>query len=802
MPRGRATIEACMWRPVPGLVQTQMSVVHSAAESNNSHAGCGRSTIMIDTPCNYAWSRLALGTSVVLMVVTTVAAQTAAPVVAPVAHTGASTPWMDSTLSPDARADMLEAQMTPDELLQLVKGYFGVKGHSIFTRPAPEDLQALLRDTAGYVPGVARLGIPALIESDGGVGIANSNRTRPGDEATAFTSGLMMAATWNPDIAFAAGAAIGAEARDRAYNVVLDGAMNLAREPRGGRTFEYVGEDPLLAGTMAGQEVAGVQSAHVISTVKHFAFNDQETGRMEVSAKIGESAARESDLLAFELAMERGNPGAVMCAYNRYNGTYACENDFLLDSVLKQDWKYPGWVLSDWGGVHSTLKAANAGLDQESAAGFDHEEYFGAPLREAVGDGTLAPARLRDMVHRILRTLFAKGIMDNPPAVSAPDISAHLALAQSEAEEGIVLLKNSGGVLPLGSHIQSIVVIGAHADFGVLSGGGSSQVIPIGYARALDEAAGDANFLPPNGEIFDPPSPTSEIANAAHGARVTYRNGEDVARAVDAARQSDVAIVFAEQHMSEGGDVADLSLPRRQDSLIQAVAEANPRTIVVLETGGPVKMPWIDKVPSVLEAWYAGNDGAQAIARVLFGQVNPSGKLPITFPENEDQLPRPEISRNTAGSPVVDYLEGADVGYRWFARKNLVPLFPFGFGLSYSSFHVGNVTARGGATISVDADVTNDGAVEGKETVQVYAAPPGDSEPEMARLIGWSKVDLRAGETRHVSIVSDPRLIADFDTECPCWHIDGDDYAVRAGTSSAPLGPEIDVALQEREIPP
>ena len=710
--------------------------------------------------------------------------------------------WMNPSLSPDSRADLLEQQMTRDEQLRLVKGYWGVRGHSPFTRPAPDDLQHLLRNTAGFVPGIARLGVPSLVESDAGSGIANTNHTRAGDEATAFTSALMMAATWNADIASAVGAAIGAEARDRGYNVMLAGAMNLAREPRGGRTFEYAGEDPLLAGTITGAQIAGIQSAQVISTVKHFAFNDQETGRMEISANIGEEAARESDLLAFEIALERGDPGAVMCAYNRYSGTYACENDFLLTTVLKHDWSYPGWVLSDWGAVHSTLQSAEAGLDQESGSGFDHKEYFGAPLREAVMDGSLDPVRLHDMVHRILRTLFAKGVMDNPTTIRTPDVAAHVELAQGEAEEGIVLLKNAAGALPLSKQIGTIAVIGAHADFGVLSGGGSSQVIPIGYGRAVLDAAGDARFLPPAAEIFDPPSPAAAIAAEVPATSLVYLNGDDIALAADAARQSDVAIVFAEQHMSEGVDVRDLALPGRQDQLIAAVAAANAHTVVVLETGGPVKMPWLGQVSAVIEAWYAGNRGAPAIARVLFGEVNPSGKLPITFPQSEDQLPRPEIATQ-GGRPLdVDYSEGADVGYRWFARKNLTPLFPFGYGLSYSTFHISNVTALGGTNITISADVTNDGPMEGKETVQAYAAPPGDMEPEMARLIGWGKVDLRSGETRHVTMTADPRLIADFDTDCPCWHINNDSYAVRVGTSSAALGPEIDVELDEREIPP
>ncbi|HEX9159119.1 MAG TPA: glycoside hydrolase family 3 C-terminal domain-containing protein [Rhizomicrobium sp.] len=721
-------------------------------------------------------------------------------------------PWTDPELAPDARADLLDAQLTQDEELQLVHGYFGVKGGSIFSKGAPKEFQAQLRNTAGFVPGISRLGIPPLVESDAGVGIADSGRVRKNDEATALPSTLLMAATWNPSIAFTAGSVVGNEARDRAFNVVLAGAMNLAREPRGGRTFEYAGEDPLLSGTMVGAEIAGVQSAHVISTVKHFALNDQENGRMVLSANIGEGAARESDLLAFELAIEGGEPGAVMCAYNRFNGVYSCENDFLLNKVLKQDWHFPGWVLSDWGGVHSTVPAAEAGLDQESASGFDRKEYFAAPLVDAVASGNLDPARLHDMAHRILREMFAKGVMDEPATVRGSDVTAHLGIAQREAENGIVLLKNTNGALPLTRQIGTIAVIGSHADLGVLSGGGSSQVIPVGYAKSLMFPVGGsvivlpggARAMPTEGQVYDPPSPLAAIAAEAPQAKMVFDNGEDAGHAAQSARSADVAIVFAKQWMSEGHDVPNLSLGN-QDAMIAAVASANPHTVVVLETGGPVLMPWLQNVPAVVEAWYAGNKGAIAIARILFGDVDPSGKLPITFPASENQLPRPQLPSPYSGNTPfdVDYsIEGADVGYRWFERRKETPLFPFGYGLSYTSFHLSNVAVQGGSTIAVTADVTNDGAMEGAETIQAYAAPPGDDAPEMARLIGFSKVHLEPGETRRISITADPRLIADFDSECPCWHIDNDDYAVRVGTSSVDLGPEIDVHLDEREIAP
>jgi beta-glucosidase len=724
-------------------------------------------------------------------------------VLQPAAQPLATMPWMNPALPPDQRADLLEAQMTQDEELRIVMGYWGTKGN-LYSRAIPKEIQAQGRGTAGFVPGVPRLGIPPLVETDAGVGIANGGNMRPGDEATALPSGILMASTWDPDIAFAAGATIGGEARARGYNVLLDGAMNLARDPRGGRTFEYGGEDPLLAGTMAGGEVAGIQSQHVVSTVKHFALNDQETGRMELSANIGEGPARESDLYAFEIALEKSNPGAVMCAYNRYNGVYSCENDFLLNQVLKRDWNYPGWVLSDWGGVHSTLPAANAGLDQESASGFDRQDYFGAPLAAALSEGKFDPQRLHDMVHRILRSLFAIGVMDAPALPAPIDLQAHLAFAQQEAEDGMVLLKNANNRLPLSRQVESIAVIGSHADLGVVSGGGSSQVIPIGYAQSLLGPEDRQRMLPHDSRVFDPPSPVSAIAAQAPQAIVTYDPGDDIAQAVEAARQASVVIIFASQWMQESFDVHDLNLPGNQAALIEAVGAANPNTIVVLETGGPVLMPWLDKAQAVIEAWYPGNRGAEAIARVLFGAVNPSGRLPITFPESERQLPRPVLPHRGLQSLFfdVDYFEGADVGYRWFAMKKETPLFPFGFGLSYTRFQTSNVTATGGSTIAVAADVTNTGPVEGQETVQAYAAPAAADTDEMPRLIGWSKVDLKPGETRHISIIADPRRLAQFDIFRHYWHIDAGDYAVRLAESSADPGTSVTAQVDQRDIAP
>jgi beta-glucosidase len=726
-------------------------------------------------------------------------------------------PWMNTALSPDQRTALLQPQLTRDEELTLVHGYLGIYVPNRAYRMQPEAMRASLPNSAGYVPGIPRLGIPALAESDASLGVANGGHMRPGDTATALPSSELTAATWNADLAYQGGAMIAREARAKGFNVLLAGGMNLIREPRGGRTFEYVGEDPLLAGVIAGESIRGIEDQHIISTTKHYALNDQETLRTLINARIDEADARESDLLAFEIAIERGDPGAVMCAYNRINSAYACENNYLLNRVLKGDWGYKGFVLSDWGAVHSTVDSANYGLDQESSSSSDAQDYFGDALKDAVAKGEVSEARLHDMVRRILRTMFAKGLFDSPVVKGPIDVAADTLVAQRDAEEGIVLLKNDKALLPLAAGAQRIAVIGAQADIGMISGGGSSQVIPngsdgtneilIGYTALIDRKKPQVSQ---DRVVFDPPSPLAAIRGEAPRALVQFDDGSDIDRAVKAAQGADIAIVFARQWMREGSDVPNLSLPGDQDALIDAVASANPRTIVVLETGGAVLMPWIAKPSAVVEAWYAGSGGAVALARVLFGEVNPSGRLPITFPASEDQLPRhtlaglpqPAISPATPGPPVMNFPEGADVGYRWFKLKKQTPLFPFGFGLSYSTFDFANLSVKGGATLSAEFDVRNTSKIAGKAVAQIYATPLSPNGSEVARLIGWSKADLKPGEVRHLSVTADPRLLAQFDTNAQLWRLPAGDYSVNLGSSSADIKATATAHLDAATIKP
>ena len=570
--------------------------------------------------------------------------------------------------------------------------------------PPPEAIPG-----AGYVPALPRLGIPALTETDASLGVSWVNGIRR-DGATALPSGLAQASSWNPKMLYDGGAMIGGEARAKGFNVLLAGGANLMRDPRNGRTFEYLSEDPWLTGTLVGAAISGIQSNHIISTIKHFALNGQETARGYMDVKVGEAAARESDLLAFQIGIEHGQPGSVMCAYNLVNGNHACDSDWLLNKVLKRDWRYPGFVMSDWGAVPS-MAAALHGLDQQSGAELDPQVFFGKALADAASRDPLLASRVDDMNRRVLTAIYANGLDTTPPQRKAIDFVANGAVALEAAKQGIVLLRNEGGILPLAKTAKRIAVIGGYADSGTLSGGGSSQVNgPEGPAVRVP-LGGSGPLAAIMQEHYQKPAPLDAIKAMAPGAVVTYRDGNYVADAVNQAKQADVVIVFATKWASEGFDVPDLSLPRGQDALISAVAAANPRTIVVLETGNPIVMPWLTSTAAVMEAWYPGARGGEAIASVLFGETNPSGHLPISFPASIDQLPREsipgyfELEPDMAGRAPTDRpvprvianydIEGSDVGYRWYARQGEAPLFPFGFGLSYTRFTSDQLSMKG-----------------------------------------------------------------------------------------------------------
>ncbi|WP_313540135.1 beta-glucosidase [Sphingomonas sp.] len=711
---------------------------------------------------------------------------------APAASFAQSAPpaWRDGTLAPEARAAALVRAMTHAEKLQLIHGLFPPRA-----QPAPADMIP----SAGYVPGIPRLGIPTLRESDASLGVANQVEQRKGDVATALPSGLATAATFDPELARAGGAMIGAEARAKTFNVLLAGGVNLTRDAWNGRNFEYLGEDPILAGTLAGAAIDGVQSNHIVSTIKHFILNAQETGRTVLNARIDDAALRESDLLAFEIAIQAGKPGSVMCAYNRIEGDYACESGRMLTDVLRRDWGYTGWVMSDWGAVHSTVKAAMSGLDQESGQELDHAIYF-APekIDAAIQAGQISEARIDEMVTRILTGLIASGLYDHPtPTTAQPiDYAAHAQVAQRVAEAGMVLLRNQGELLPLAKSAKKILLIGGHADVGVLSGGGSSQVRSVGGAPVeipLTSGAA-ASFAR---VTWHASSPLQAIRAKAPQAQVTYVDGSDPAAAAAAARSADMVVLFATQWATEAQDVDSLALPDQQDALIAAVAKANPKTVVVLETGGPVLMPWLEQVPAVLQAWYPGQRGGEAIAGILFGDVNPSGRLPISFPKSAEQLPRPKpvvpagLNSNAAsdagagdGSALpswdVTYSEGANVGYRWYAAKGTQPLFPFGYGLSYTRFALSDARFTGGAAPSVTVTVRNEGMRAGTVVPQLYVTGPEDGAP---RLAAWKRQVLKPGEAAQLTLVANAHALARW--KGGRWTIAAGKYRLAIGQDSA-----------------
>jgi beta-glucosidase len=688
-------------------------------------------------------------------------------------------PWMNTSLSPDERANMVLKEMTLDEKIHMLHGQ-GMLGWAGKTFPNWH----LSNGGAGFVLPVERLGIPMIQMSDAAYGVRSSAQN--GRYSTALPSNVASASSWDTEAACEYGALIGRELRAQGYNMTLGGGVNITREPRNGRTFEYMGEDPILAGTLVGHRIKCEQAQKVIGDIKHYALNDQESGRNEVNVKISKRAMHETDLLAFEIGISIGNPGAVMCSYNAVNGDFACENTYLLTDVLKNKWKFPGFVVSDWGGTHSTEKASAAGLDMEQP----EDLFYGPKLKAAVEAGRVPMAQLDDHVRRVLRSMFATGIVDNPPEKRMVDVEAGFETSRKIAEQSTVLLKNSNAILPLDRNkLRSIAIIGHNADMGMISGGGSAQVDPPGPPPKWLQ------------HVWFPTSPLKAVKAKAPSANVHFDSGADPAKAASLAKQSDIAIVFAHQWTSEGEDLPSLSLPDNQDTLIQQVAAANPRTIVVLETGTAVTMPWLDRVSGVLEAWYAGSKGADAVANILFGDVNPTAKLPMTFPRSEADLPHPTVRTPPPGAKdialrqkaqdqptySIEYDEGLKVGYKWYDAEKKPVLFPFGFGLSYTTYAYSGLQVQPGKQTTVNFTVKNTGKRAGAEIAQVYAALPAEASVPPKRLVGWAKVKLNPGESKQVTVSIDPKYLSIYDEAQDGWKLIPGSYTFMVGGSSQDL---------------
>lgn len=673
----------------------------------------------------------------------------AAPAPGPIAR-----PWMNSSLSPLQRAQLLVHAMTLDEKIEQIH-------------------MADLRERPREIPGIERLGIPTFKLTNGPAG-AGPGDSRTPVPATALPAALALSATWDPELAADFGRIAAQETADRGEQLIEAPGVNIVRVPQNGRNFEYFGEDPYLSGQMAVPEIQAMQKQGVIAEVKHYAANSQETDRKTINEVIAERTLREIYLPAFEAAVKQGDAGAVMCAYPSVNGQFDCENVHLLKDILRGDWGFKGFVQSDYTATRSTIPAAQAGLDLE----MKHDAYYDADMKEAVVSGKLPASVVDTMLVRRYSQMFRLGIFDRSCAVTAIAEKPDGLVARSIAEQAAVLLKNGGHQLPLdAAKIHTIAVIGPYAAAAHTGGGGSSAV------RALYTV-----------------SPVDGIKNQA-GANVivTYNDGAQPTAAAVLAASSDVAIVMAGNKDSEGHDRPNLSLPGNQDELISAVAAANPHTIVVLKTGGPVLMPWLDKAAAVLEAWYPGEEDGNAVADLLFGKANPSGKLTVTFPKAEGDVPAHTANQYPGVNGTAVYSERLEVGYRWYDAEKIEPLFPFGFGLSYTTFAFGHLNISpqdANGEVHVSVAIANTGPVAGADVVQFYVAAPAAAAEPPHQLKGFEKVNLKPGESKTVSLTLGSRAFSAWNTAANRWTVVAGHHGILAGDSSRNLPLHGDVEIR------
>jgi len=672
---------------------------------------------------------------------------------------GVAVPYLNKTAPLEGRVTDLLGRLTADEKISLLSG-----ANSSTTVAIP------------------RLQIPGMRMADAGSGVRGIDDSNNGP-ASLFPDAVMMAATWDPALIGRAAAAIGEEAHNKkaGSQILLGPAVNIQRSPLGGRNAEYFSEDPFLAGQMAVGFIKGMQAVGTAACIKHFACNNEEVDRREVDVKVGERALREIYLPAFEAGVKEGHVWTVMSSYNRVNGPHASANHYLLTDVLKQGWGFDGMVMSDWHGAHQTAAVINAGNDLEMPG---PGKYLNpTAINLALQHGQTTTAAIDENVRRILRTIIRTGLLDgpwqiNPDSVNSPE---HQKLTREVAEQGIVLLKNQGSLLPLDMNkFHSIALIGIAVTNLQISGRGSADGTPfysINPLAGITKRAGD------------------KVA-------ISFASGNPVNEAVDAAKKSDVAVVFVSSFRTEGEkhDRPSMILPGRQDALVRAVAAANKRTIVVLNCGTPMDLrAWIDQVPGLLALWYPGQEGGSAIASVLFGDVNPSGKLPTTFGARREDYP--DYGNFPGVKNRVNYEEGIYVGYRHFDKENVAPLFPFGFGLSYTAFEYGPLqlsqsTLDPHGKISVSLEVKNTGSRAGQEVVELYAHDPSPKiDKPIRELKGFVKVSLAPGERKTVSLPVSARDLAYFDVPDKQWKADAGDYEIQVGASSRDIRQQATVHL-------
>ncbi len=674
-------------------------------------------------------------------------------------NTTASRPWMRRSVRPEKRAELLLHAMTLEEKITMV--------HGVDPRP--------IQGYVGYVPGISRLGIPALRLADGRAGVGNG-----ANDVTLLPAPIAAASSWDTNLLHAFGEVLGSEEWGKGTNVALAPSIDVVRVPEWGRTFESYGEDPYFNGQMAIAEIQGIQSQGPIADANMYLTMNQENNRFEEDSIVDRRTLHEIYLPPFEAAIEEAHVGTVMCAYVKTNGSYSCENPYLLTALLRKQLDFQGWVMSDWGATHSTIAAANAGLDQEMPGA----KYYGAPLKAAIASGQVNMATLDEDVLRILEPMFRFGLFDKQQTgtwTSYVRTSEHAAFSLQAAEQGTVLLKNVDGLLPLRGS-ESIAVIGAAGGAKPkASGGGSSGMIAPYVVSPVDGIR----------------------KRLGRHAQVEYADGSDLAKAAEVAKAAKIAIVFVNTDDSEGRDRPNLELPNHQDELVEAVAAANPNTIVVLNTGGPVLMPWVDKIGGLIEAWYPGQEDGTAIAAILYGDVNPSGKLPLTFPRTAAEIPTSTAAQWPGVNGRSTYSEKLDVGYRWYDAHHVKPLFPFGYGLSYTTFKLSDlrvspakVTEMDSKTqVRVDLQVRNTGKRAGSEVIQVYVEQPERNGEPPRQLRVFKKINLKAGQGQSVRLKLNPRSFSIYDPDLQAWKIPDGEYKLLVGTSSRDLPLQRDIEV-------
>lgn len=674
--------------------------------------------------------------------------------------------------------------------------------------------------------GVPRLGIPEVWCTDGPHGIRPEVLWDEWDQAgwtndscTAFPALTCLAATWNPEMSALYGKSIGEEARYREKDILLGPGVNIYRTPLNGRNFEYMGEDPYLSSRMVVPYIEEVQKNGVAACVKHFALNNQEAHRHGIDVEVDDRALNEIYLPAFKAAVQEGGAWAVMGAYNKYKGEHCCHNRYLLNDILKRDWAFDGVVVSDWGGTHDTKQAAENGLDMEFGSWTDglswgasnayDNYYLAAPYLDMLRKGEASTATLDDKARRVLRLIFRTAMNTRKPfgSLNSPE---HLAAARRIAGEGMVLLKNEGGVLPIDlGRAKTIAVVGENAIKMMTVGGGSSSLkvrheyTPLEGIRAA--AAGKAEVIYERGYVGDV---TGDYNGVKTGQDLSESRSEAqlIADAAAAARKADAVIFVGGLNKSnhqdcEGDDRLQYGLPYAQDKVIGALAEANPNLAVVIVSGNAVAMPWIDRVPAVLEAWFSGSEAGNALADVVFGAVNPSGKLPFTFPVRLEDNGAHALGEYP-GADKVKYNESIFVGYRWHDKEQLKPLFAFGHGLSYTAFAVGNVkadrtTLAPNGSIRISADVTNTGDRAGAEVVQLYIGDEQSSLPRPVKeLKGFQKVSLNPGQTRTVTFEITSGMLQYYDDAKGAWVAEPGAFTAYVGAASDDIRGTVEFELK------